>query len=135
MALAGAFFGGAAKLRWNPFEGHDLVARFRLEDASASFFRQYLNDLFTVRPAGRTGTRLVLAKVAELPVTKNVEQFSLMFHGAAGDTVPDGTHTFQHPALGNFDLFIVAVGIPNDRHVTYQACFSRHLSPTTSVVI
>ena len=135
IALAAAFVGGAAKLRWNPFEGYDLVARFRLEDATASFFRRYLNDSFTVRAAGETGTRLILANVDELPVTKNVEQFSLIFHGAAGKTVPSGTHTFHHPALGNFDLFVVAIGIPNDRRVVYQACFSRHLSPATSAVI
>ena len=135
IVLAGAFVGGAAKLRWNPFEGNQRDARFRLQDATASLFRNYLNDSFTVRPAGEDRRRLVLVKVDEGPVTKNVEQFSLIFHGPAGETVPDGTHTFQHPALGTFDLFIVAIGIPNDRRVVYQACFSHHLSPATSVVI
>jgi hypothetical protein len=135
IALAGAFVGGAAKLRWNPFEGHQRAARFRLQDATASFFRNYLNDSFTVRPAGEDRTPLVLVKVDECPVTKNVEQFSLIFHGPAGERVRDGTHSFQHPALGNFELFIVAIGIPNDRRVVYQACFSRHLSLAASVVI
>ena len=135
IALAAALVGGASKLRWNAFKGHELGARFRLEDATASFFRRYLNDSFTVRAAGGTGTRLILANVDELPVTKNVEQFSLIFHGAAGNTLAQGTQTFHHPALGNFDLFAVAIGIPNDRRVVYQACFSRHLSPATPVVI
>ena len=134
IALAGAFVGGAA-MRWSPFEGRGSAARFRLHDVTGSFFRNYLNDSFTVHSATLDRTRLVLVRVDDGPVTKNVEQFSLIFHGPAGEKVLDGTHSFQHPALGNFDLFIAAIGIPNGRRVVYQACFSRHLSPATSVVI
>jgi hypothetical protein len=103
--------------------------RFELQDATASLFRQYLNTSFAVRSADGIFARLVLAKIIERPVTKNVEQFSLMFHAPAATAVRDGTHALQHPALGDFTLFIIPVGAASFRRTVYQACFSRHLSP------
>jgi hypothetical protein len=88
-----------------------------------------LKTSFAVRSADGTRVRLVLAKVVERPVTKNVEQFSLIFHAPAGTAVPQGTHSFRHPALGAFDLFLVPIGASNGRRTVYQACFSRHRSP------
>lgn len=97
--------------------------------AGAERFRQQLNTSFTVRAAGGT-VGFMLARISERPITKNVEQFSLIFHAPAGTAVPDGTHGFQHPALGEFELFIVPIGAPDNRRSAYQACFSRHLSPS-----
>jgi hypothetical protein len=134
IALAGTFVDGAAMLCWNPLKGRGSTPNLRLQDAGASLFRQYLNDSLTVHSAaGRT--RLVLVRVDDGPATKSVEQFSLIFHGPAGEKIPNGMHTLQHPALGSFDLFIASIGIPNDRRVVYQACFSRHRSPATSAVL
>jgi hypothetical protein len=102
--------------------------QFRLQDATPQLFLQHLNTSFAARSADGTRARLVLAEVIEGPVTKNVEQFSLIFHAPAGAPVRDGTHAFQHPALGEFNLFIVPVGPSNLRRTVYQACFGRHLS-------
>jgi hypothetical protein len=99
---------------------------FRLHDARAAIFQPHANTPFAVRSADGARVRMVLAKVAERPITKNVEQFSLIFHAPAGTTLPQGTHAFHHQALGEFDLFIVPVGAPNGRRTVYQACFSRH---------
>jgi len=96
--------------------------------AGAERFRQHLNTVFAVRAADGANVDFLLAKVSERPITKNVEQFSLVFHAPAGTGVSDGTHGFQHPALGEFELFIVPIGAPDDRRAVYQACFSRHLS-------
>ena len=90
-----------------------------------------MNTSFAVRTAAGTPARFVLEQVVERPVTKNVEQFSLMFRAPDATAVPDGTHAFRHPALGDFNLFIVPVGASNGRRPLYQACFSRHLSHTT----
>lgn len=98
---------------------------FRLEDATASFFRRYLNMPFHARSADGARVRMVLREVAERPVTRNIEQFSLIFHAPPGRTVPDGTQTLHHSTLGAFDLFIVPIGAGNARRTVYQACFSR----------
>jgi hypothetical protein len=103
--------------------------RFRIQDATAAVFLQLLNTSFAVRCADRTRAQFVLAEVFERPVTRNVEQFSVIFHAPAGTPVCDGTHAFQHPALGDFELFIVPVGPSNLQRTVYQACFSRHLGP------
>jgi hypothetical protein len=102
--------------------------RFRLQDATAQLFLQHLNTSFEARSADGTRARLVLAEVVEGPVTKNVEQFSLIFHAPAGAAVRDGIHAVQHQALGDFDLFIVPVGASTPRRTVYQACFGRYLS-------
>jgi len=96
--------------------------------AGAERFRQQLNTVFAVHTADRANVRFVLAKVSERPITRNVEQFSLIFHAPAGTTVSDGTYGFEHRSLGHFELFIVPIGTPDDRRAVYQACFSRHLS-------
>ena len=98
--------------------------------AGAERFRRHLNTAFAVHTADGANVGFVLAKVSERPITKNVEQFSLIFHAPAGTAVAQGTHGFQHHGLGNLDLFIVPIGAPDDRRTVYQACFSRHLRPS-----
>jgi hypothetical protein len=112
----------------NRAEAGQQSGRFQLQDATAPLFLQHLNTSFSVRSADGASALLVLAKVIEGPDTKNVEQFSLIFHAPAGAAVRDGTHAVQHPALGDFNLFIVPVGASNLRRTVYQACFGRHLS-------
>jgi len=99
--------------------------RFGLHDADARMFRPHLNTAFRVRSSDGTRVRLVLAEVVERPLTRNVEQFSLIFHAPARAAVPHGLHAFEHQALGGFELFIVPIGAPNGRRTVYQACFSR----------
>lgn len=105
---------------------------FRLRDASAALFRTHVNERFTVRSPGRRSEQFVLAHVSELPVTNNFAQFSLVFHGPAGDRVADAIHRFEHPVLGNFDLFISAAGPVRAERTTYQACFSRRLEASSA---
>jgi hypothetical protein len=102
-----------------------------MEDASAALFQPYLDTTFAARSSDGTRLPLVLARVTEQPITPNVEQFSLSFHARAGTRLPSGTHAFQHPALGAFDLFISPVGASAERTV-YEACFSRHVNAKQS---
>jgi len=97
-------------------------------NADAERFRQQLNTPFDIRSADGTRARLILAKVVERPMTKDVAQFSLIFHAPPATTAPQGIYAARHHALGDFDLFTVPIGAPNSRRTLYQACFSRHLS-------
>jgi hypothetical protein len=108
-----------------------MPGRVRMQDATAQLFREHLNTEFRVQSADGISAGLVLAELSERDITKNVEQFSLIFHAPAGAALPGGTHTLQHSALGAFDLFMVPVG-PGVRRTVYQACFSRHLSARDS---
>ena len=111
--------------------GVQLQPARTIEPAGASGaerFRQQLNTVFAVHTADGVKVGFVLAKVSEHPITRNVEQFSVIFHAPAGTAVSQGTHGFQHHALGNLDLFIVPIGAADSRRAVYQACFSRHLT-------
>ena len=101
-----------------PFSADDFV----IERARAADFQPHLNTVFTVN-----GAPLRLVRVTERPTQHGVEQFSIVFQGATGSSLEQGIHTLRHPTLGRFDLFIAAIGAPAGV-VTYEACFSRHLT-------
>jgi hypothetical protein len=73
------------------------------------------------------GAPLRLVRVTERPTQHGVAQFSIGFEGATRSPLEQGLHAFRHPALGRFELFITSIGGPADV-VTYEACFSRHLT-------
>ncbi len=99
-----------------------------LESLTADFFKPHIATEFSMYPAEGKKSLLVLAKVTEKPLQRNVAQFSLIFHGAAETGIGDGIYLFRHPILGSFDLFIVPIGSPDSRRRVYQACFSRYLN-------
>jgi hypothetical protein len=102
-----------------------LQTSLGLKDATAGLFQQHLNTTFAVLAGGGVRVPLLLAQVTERPTTQGIEQFSLSFHAAPGATLAQGTHPFQHPALGAFDLFVSPVGIGSQQSKVYEACFSR----------
>lgn len=109
-----------------PSESAGPIGRFRVQDAEPRHFRAHLKTSFAVRSPEGTRVGMVLAEVSERPVTRDVEQFSLIFHAPAGTTVPNGIHAFQHAVLGDFDLFIVPIGMATGQCTVYQACFSSY---------
>jgi len=49
--------------------------------------------------------------------------FSLLFKGPADLILPQRLYRFDHPAMGQFDIFIVPVGA-NAEAVSYEAIFT-----------
>jgi hypothetical protein len=96
-----------------------------LHDPSAAMFRSHLNTSFRVRVRQDAHRHLILARVADGPACKDIEQFSLLFHGPADADLLHGTYAVRHPELGAFDLFIAPIGVPDRRRSVYEACFSR----------
>jgi hypothetical protein len=94
-----------------------------LHDVTPTVFRSYIDTEFAVRAPGGLQTRLVLARITEQAASRNVSQFSLIFHGSAGDD--DGNYVLRHASLGSFELFMVPFGLPHNGKRAYQACFSR----------
>lgn len=105
-----------------------LRVPFRVEDASAAIFQPHVKTMFSVRTNDGTRLPVVLARVTEQPITHDVEQFALSFHAPPGAPALHGTYTFQHAALGAFDLFVAPVGAGGAGRAVYEACFSRHTS-------
>ena len=99
--------------------------QFDLLFATAEAFRPHLDTAFLVRSESGAQVTLRLAAVVELPRMANVQQFSLRFHAPAAMNELAGTRSFEHPILGHFEMFIVAVGAPTADRVVYEACLSR----------
>lgn len=119
VALGAAFLEASPVLRWTTLFGSRRLS------LDASLFKAHLNERFSISPPRGSRVPVVLARVTESPVTKGYEQFSLIFHGPAGTSLPDETYRLEHPALGSINLFIVAIGPKRTDRTTYQACFSR----------
>ena len=53
------------------------------------------------------------------------EKFSLVFAGRRRELIGQDTYTFEHDALGRFDLFIVPIHTRDPRAIDYEAVFNR----------
>ncbi len=106
----------------------DAPGRLRLQEPTADLFRGHVGTLFQLRTADGVRVPLTLKQVTERQVSRGFAQFSLIFHAPGFRPVPDGTYTFQHRVLGEFDVFVVPVGAGSAHRTSYQACFSRRLN-------
>jgi len=97
------------------------------ETFTADWFRPHVATPFQIQSRPGIGGRLTLAKLTERPVSRNVAQFSLLFHGAPDLDMTDGSYRLRHPVLGVLDLFVVRVGSADPLRSVYQACFSRRV--------
>lgn len=86
-------------------------------------FVPHRNTIFGV--VGTSGYQLELAEVADHS-NAQLEQFSLIFTGAALPWLQQGTYTLSHPDLTEVVLFIVPIG-PEGSTMRYESVFSRLL--------
>ena len=90
-------------------------------------FTQYINSIFRLH--GFRTVEVMLEKVQDtLPATVTRtggrESFALHFRG--GDVqLPQDTYTVEHPALGNFQLFLVPGGADENGAQSYVATINR----------
>lgn len=84
--------------------------------------RESLDTTFRAT-SGETGTvDLILVTIDERQRT-GWESFSLIFAGP-DESLPQGTYSVTHDALGSFDLFLVPV-LVEGAGVRYEAVFNR----------
>jgi hypothetical protein len=88
-------------------------------------FEPLLNTTFRVSLGAQKAPDLELIEVSDLKI-KNPKNFSLIFRGPNNVYLPQQSYTFEHDALGAFELFITPVG--RDEEGTYfEAIFNRVL--------
>jgi hypothetical protein len=107
-----------------------------LDDISVSAFATQLNTRFLVRDAAGAVMALVLASVepfdsgadaAPMIAGAPFENFSLYFVGDS--SLRQGTYSFEHTEIGQFELFVVPVGRSNEISFVCQAVFARPVNP------
>jgi hypothetical protein len=108
-----------------------------LDQITLDNWRQLVDTSFLVStdPAPPAELRLVklnhaanLATECSKTAVPKIEGFSLIFHGPGNRPLSQKTYRFEHPQLGQFDLFIVPTGRRPDAW-EYEAVFNRMANP------
>lgn len=87
----------------------------------AASFARLVNQTFNVYASLR-GVAMELVAVKQQPSAASHEQFRLTFHGA-GVTLPSGTYTVEHAAIGQVPMYLEAVG-SDAQGTSYRADFN-----------
>lgn len=87
----------------------------------AATFTRLVNQSFNVY-ASQRGVAMQLVAVKQQPSGAGHEQFRLTFNGA-GATLPSGTYTVEHAAIGQVPMYLEAAG-SDAQGTTYRADFN-----------
>jgi hypothetical protein len=90
-------------------------------------FRQHLNTPFRLQVTAPKPIDLTLIGVESRPSDateqQGMERFSVMFLGAPEFLLPQNTYRLAHPEMGEFDIFLVAIGKEADGY-RYEAVYN-----------
>ena len=88
-------------------------------------FAACLHSVFQIQVPGHDPVPVELADAAERSDSPRLEQFSLIFHSAAGVYLPQAIYQMDHEKLGRISLFLVPLGPHEGRGMDFQAVFNR----------
>ena len=90
-------------------------------------FRQHLNTSFRLQVNAPKPIHLTLVGVDSRPSDtteeQGMERFSVFFLGSPEFLLPQNTYRLAHPEMGEFDLFLVAIGQEADGY-RYEAVYN-----------
>src|SRR5689334_8866594 len=101
-----------------------------LDKFNSKLFAAQLHTKFKVQLAHGGGIVLELVEVKESDPSPKIELFALQFLGPATPRLPQQIHRLEHEALGDFDLFLTAVG-QEPEGIRYEAVFHRFRKPAS----
>ncbi|MBA5637455.1 hypothetical protein H3H37_10355 [Duganella sp. LX20W] len=87
----------------------------------AATFTRLVNQSFNVY-ASQRGVAMQLVAVKQQPSAAGHEQFRLSFNGA-GATLPSGTYTVEHAAIGQVPMYLEVTG-SDAQGTSYRADFN-----------
>jgi hypothetical protein len=91
---------------------------------SADDFEPWQGDTFAVTVDGAEPLDFVLSEVRRVVGPAGVrDPFSLFFHGPPALLVAQGIRHFEHPTMGDLDIFVVPIGADEEK-IVYQAVFN-----------
>lgn len=90
-------------------------------------FRQHLNTPFRLQVNAPKPIDLTLVAVESRPSgateQQGMERFSVFFLGSPEFLLPQSTYRVAHPEMGEFDVFLVAIGKEADGY-RYEAVYN-----------
>ena len=97
-------------------------------DHGAESFSEHLNTKFSVKVDSAEPVELELVELVVRKSEPNeqagMERFSAFFYGPTNCFLPQQTYEVTHPAMGDFVIFLVALG-KEERGFRYEAVFNR----------
>lgn len=97
------------------------------EFQSEEEFRQQVNTPFRLQVNAPKPIDLTLVGVESRPSDaaeqQGMERFSVFFLGSAEFLLPQNTYRLVHPEMGEFDVFLVAIGKEADGY-RYEAVYN-----------
>lgn len=91
-------------------------------------FSQNLRTTFHVQHGDKKTVPLKLIECKDNTPHNGPEQVTLLFHGPNHSVLPGRTYQLRHEQIGEFDLFLVAVG-SDQNGLYYEAVFHRSGQP------
>lgn len=91
-------------------------------------FSQHLNTKFRILVNETDAVEVELSHVGELLLSPRQERFAITFRGPREFVLPQGPYKFEHAEMGEFTLFLVAIG-QDDKGTNYEAVFNRLPKP------
>ena len=98
-----------------------------IRELTENTFRPHLMDSFQVRANETVTLNLRLVEVQGLKAGATAprkDPFSILFVGPKTPILPQKIYRTSHPAIGDFELFIVPVGPNKDGLMQYEAIFN-----------
>jgi hypothetical protein len=96
-------------------------------------FKQHLNTPFRLQVNAPKPIDLTLVEVESRPSEaheqQGMERFSVFFMGSPEFLLPQNTYRLAHPEMGEFDVFLVAVGKETDGY-RYEAVYNYYKDDT-----
>lgn len=87
-------------------------------------FAQNVNTNFRVSAGDSRSVDLELTEVSEVKLVKTQEEFAVAFRGPLDHFLGQGTRSFEHEKMGQFELFIVPIRQDAEGYY-YEAIFNR----------
>lgn len=95
-----------------------------LHTLNSKSFVEQLHTSFKVSAGNAAPLTLELIEVNEPATPPTIELFSLLFRGPLAPRLSQGIHRFQHEKMGDFELFLTAIGA-DEEATTYEVIFHR----------
>ena len=86
-------------------------------------FAEHIESRFEVTGSEAPAIELELVEVSELRERPHQLSFSLVFLGPKSSVVDQGLYDLRHESLGDMQLFLVPIGITEDR-IRLEAVFN-----------
>jgi hypothetical protein len=96
-----------------------------LKQLNAQIFREQLHTRFKVNVEGGEPLVLELNEVEERSDSPAMELFSLHFVGPFTPRLAQKIHRLEHEKLGDFEIFLTAVGADPQQGTVYECVFHR----------